>query len=66
MTIFSCHYMTSIKHKMYSNDEKVDLLLIYDECRKNAYAVVRLFMRSHILAEEYRLILLSEVEIKIT
>jgi succinyl-CoA synthetase alpha subunit len=31
---------TSIK--MYSNDEKTDMILIYGECNKNASAVARL------------------------
>jgi hypothetical protein len=39
---------------MVSNDEKVDVLLVYDECRKNAYAAVRLFMRSDILVPDRR------------
>jgi hypothetical protein len=28
--------------KMYFNDEKTDMILIYDKCNKNASAVVRL------------------------
>jgi hypothetical protein len=45
---------------MYSNDEKTAVILIYDECNKNAYAVVCSFMQTiNIFPKTFRFITIS-------
>jgi hypothetical protein len=49
-----------LKIKMYSNDEKTAVILIYDECNKNASAVVRSFMQTiNIFPKTFRFITIS-------